>query len=119
MKDIKLQAIWNEHKLQRKNNSKNNIYKLHILTVKVGGNLKIYETPKTTEFYTVIIFFIFFCEKGPKIQFQLGLVKGQSWGFTSRSTARVILGQVLRIATCGTRTHRGDSLWLDAKLANH
>ena len=30
--------------------------------------------------------------------------------FTSRSTARVILGQVLRIATCGTRTHRGDSL---------
>ena len=34
----------------------------------------------------------------------------QSWGFTSRSTARVILGQVLRIATCGTRTHRGDSL---------
>ena len=31
-------------------------------------------------------------------------------GFTSRSTARVILGQVLRIATCGTRTHRGDSL---------
>ena len=38
------------------------------------------------------------------------LVKGQSWGFTSRSTARVILGQVLRIATCGTRTHRGDSL---------
>ena len=43
----------------------------------------------------------------------------QSWGFTSRSTARVILGQVLRIATCGTRTHRGDSLWLDAKLANH
>ena len=37
-------------------------------------------------------------------------LKGQSWGFTSRSTARVILGQVLRIATCGTRTHRGDSL---------
>ena len=37
-------------------------------------------------------------------------VKGQSWGFTSRSTARVILGQVLRIATCGTRTHRGDCL---------
>ena len=37
-------------------------------------------------------------------------VKGQSWGFKSRSTARVILGQVLRIATCGTRTHRGDSL---------
>ena len=47
------------------------------------------------------------------------LLFGQSWGFTSRSTARVILGQVLRIATCGTRTHRGDSLWLDAKLANH
>ena len=45
--------------------------------------------------------------------------QSQSWGFTSRSTARVILGQVLRIATCGTRTHRGDSLWLDAKLANH
>ena len=38
------------------------------------------------------------------------LTKGQSWGFTSHSTARVILGQVLRIATCGTRTHRGDSL---------
>ena len=37
-------------------------------------------------------------------------VKGQSWGFTSRSTARVILGQVLRIATCGTRTHRGLTL---------
>ena len=39
-------------------------------------------------------------------------IKGQSqsWGFMSRSTARVILGQVLRIATCGTRTHRGDSL---------
>ena len=37
-------------------------------------------------------------------------LEGQSWGFTSRSTARVILGQVLRIATCGTRTHRGDSL---------
>ena len=34
-------------------------------------------------------------------------VKGQSWGFMSRSTARVILGQVLRIATCGTLTHRG------------
>ena len=58
MKDINLQAIWNKHKLQRKNNSKNNIYKLHILTVKVGGNLKIYETPKTTDFYTVIIFWI-------------------------------------------------------------
>ena len=41
---------------------------------------------------------------------KLTYVKGQSWGFTSRSTARVILGQVLRIATCGTRTHRGDSL---------
>ena len=40
----------------------------------------------------------------------MGMNKGQSWGFTSRSTARVILGQVLRIATCGTRTHRGDSL---------
>ena len=43
----------------------------------------------------------------------------QSWGLTSPPTARVILGQVLSIATCGTRTHRGDSLWLDAKLANH
>ena len=40
----------------------------------------------------------------------MGMNKGQSWGFTSRSTARVILGQVPRIATCGTRTHRGDSL---------
>ena len=38
------------------------------------------------------------------------LSQSQSWGFTSRSTARVILGQVLRIATCGTRTHRGDNL---------
>ena len=36
--------------------------------------------------------------------------QSQSWGLTSRSTARVILGQVLSIATCGTRTHRGDSL---------
>ena len=27
-------------------------------------------------------------------------------GFMSRSTARVILGQVLRIATCGTQTQR-------------
>ena len=45
--------------------------------------------------------------------------QSQSWGFTSRSTARVILGQVLSIVTCGTRTHRGDSLSLDAKLANH
>ena len=41
---------------------------------------------------------------------KLQVIKGQSWGFTSHSTARVILGQVLRIATCGTRTHRGDSL---------
>ena len=47
------------------------------------------------------------------------VAQSQSWGLTSRSTARVILGQVLSIATCGTRTHRGDSLWLDAKLANH
>ena len=30
--------------------------------------------------------------------------KGQSWGFTSRSTARVIMEQVLSIATCGTPT---------------
>ena len=29
-------------------------------------------------------------------------------GFTSCSTATVILGRVLSIATCGTRTHRGD-----------
>ena len=36
----------------------------------------------------------------------------------SCSTARVILGQVLSSATCGTRTHRGDSLWLDTQLAN-
>ena len=42
--------------------------------------------------------------------FQGWTLQSQSWGFTSRSTARVILGQVLRIATCGTRTHRGDSL---------
>ena len=39
--------------------------------------------------------------------------------YKSHSTARVILGQVLSIATCGTRIHRGDSLWLDAKLTNH
>ena len=45
-----------------------------------------------------------------KLKDGLSKVKGQSWGFTSRSTARVILGQVLRIATCGTRTYRGDSL---------
>ena len=32
--------------------------------------------------------------------------KGQSWGFTLCSTARVMLGQVLSIVTCGTRTHR-------------
>ena len=31
--------------------------------------------------------------------------KGQNWVLTSRSTARVILGQVLSIATCGSRTH--------------
>ena len=31
-------------------------------------------------------------------------------GFTSRSTARVILRQVLTIATCGTQTQRGYSL---------
>ena len=36
---------------------------------------------------------------------QLKMYKIQIWGFTSRSTARVILGQVLSIATCGTRTH--------------
>ena len=40
-------------------------------------------------------------------------------GFMSRSRARVILGQVLSIATCGTRTHRGSGLLLDAELANH
>ena len=45
-----------------------------------------------------------------KVKILFTFDKGQSWGFTSRSTARVILGQVLRIATCGTRTHRGDSL---------
>ena len=45
----------------------------------------------------------------PKVQ-QDFKGQSQSWGFTSRSTARVILGQVLRIATCGTRTHRGDCL---------
>ena len=32
-------------------------------------------------------------------------VKGQSWGFTSRSTSRVILVQIFSIATCGIRTH--------------
>ena len=45
---------------------------------------------------------------GPK-QFQ-SQSQSWGWGFTSRLTARVILGQVLSIATCGTRTHRGDSL---------
>ena len=44
--------------------------------------------------------------------------KNQSWWFMSRLTSKIILGQVLSIATCGTQTHRGDSLWLDAKLAN-
>ena len=28
--------------------------------------------------------------------------KGQSWGFRSHSTARVILGQALSIVTCGS-----------------
>ena len=48
----------------------------------------------------------------------LGLTAGQSqsWGFTSRSTARVMLGQVLRIATCGTRTHRGG---VDGRTQNY
>ena len=32
------------------------------------------------------------------------LVKFQSWGFTSHSTARFILGQIFRIATYGSRT---------------
>ena len=32
-------------------------------------------------------------------------IQGQSLGFTSRSTARVILGQVLSIVTCGSQTH--------------
>ena len=54
------------------------------------------------------------CKQGDPIAAYLFLLgaqsQSQSWGFTSRSTARVILGQVLRIATCGTRTHRGDSL---------
>ena len=33
------------------------------------------------------------------------LEESQSWGFISRSTAMVILGQVLSIVTCGSRTH--------------
>ena len=33
--------------------------------------------------------------------------QSQSWGFTSRSTARVILGQVLRIATCALKLVTG------------
>ena len=49
-------------------------------------------------------------EKALDHKFDQKLGAFQSWGFKSRSTARVILGQVLRIATCGTRTHRGDSL---------
>ena len=32
-------------------------------------------------------------------------VKGQSWDFTSCSTDRVILGQVLIIVTSASRTH--------------
>ena len=50
--------------------------------------------------------------QGSRIWFEVvpNEYKGQSWGFMSCSTARVILGQVLNIATCGTRTHRGDSL---------
>ena len=40
--------------------------------------------------------------------------------FKSHLTASVILAQVLNIATYGSHTpHRGDSLWLYAKLANH
>ena len=41
------------------------------------------------------------------------------WDFTPCSTARVLWGKVLSIATCGTRTHRGDNLWLDDKRADH
>ena len=40
-----------------------------------------------------------------------GQGKVQSWDFMSRTTVRVILGQVLSIATYGSRTpRRGDSL---------
>ena len=51
----------------------------------------------------------------------VGLVESAcSWGFTARSTARTILGQVLSIATCGSQTHTEvTSCKLDAKLANH
>ena len=35
------------------------------------------------------------------------------------STARVILGQVLSIATCGSQSRRGDSLRLHDNLDNH
>ena len=45
-------------------------------------------------------------------------IQNQSWGFKSRSIARVILGQVLITATCGTRTHRGESPRLDSKLGH-
>ena len=41
----------------------------------------------------------------------------QSKGFTSRSTARVILGQDLSIVTCGSPTHTEVTAYGDAKLA--
>ena len=40
-------------------------------------------------------------------------------GFYVPFKARVISGQVLSIAACGTQTNRGDILWLDGKLSNH
>ena len=43
------------------------------------------------------------------------LSQSQSWGFTSCSITMVILGQVLSIATCGTRTHREPFLATSAK----
>ena len=51
-----------------------------------------------TSFYQQVLacWFLFFSVE-PKNYIEI-LDKGQSWGFTSRSTARVILGQVLRIA---------------------
>ena len=45
--------------------------------------------------------------------------KGQSWGFTSRSTARVILGQVLRIATRSDNRRQERPAWKNLSRGHH
>ena len=50
---------------------------------------------------------------------KIGISHPNSRDFMSCSSARVILRHILRIAICGIQTDRGDSLLLDAKLANH